>query len=193
MRLSLVTAPAVEPVTTDQVKAHLRLGSSSSEDDVLDLFIRAARERAEAETGRTLIQTDFDLFLDGWAPRLALPRPPAVSVTSITYSDDAGASQTWAAENYQTSIPAGPFAEPAIVTPAYDVTFPTLEAGKLEPVVVRYRAGYGAAGTDVPMPIRMAILLMVGHWYEHREDVETMPTSAARLLRPYWWRPTGAC
>ncbi len=52
-------------------------------------------------------------------------------------------------------------------------------------------AGYGDAAADVPAPIRQALLLLVAHWYEHRDPVEVgapdtlVPTSIGEPLAPY--------
>jgi hypothetical protein len=50
---------------------------------------------------------------------------------------------------------------------------------------VRYRAGYAG---DIPSGIRVAILLMIGHWYANREAVvvgtitSELPMAVDRLL-----------
>ena len=45
MSLSLASGPAVEPLTKDEAKAHLRLDVDDHEDDArLDMLIEAARE-----------------------------------------------------------------------------------------------------------------------------------------------------
>jgi len=52
-------------------------------------------------------------------------------------------------------------------------------------------AGYGAAASDVPQPLRQAVLLLVAHWFERREPVElgsaleTVPMTVGGLLAPY--------
>jgi uncharacterized phiE125 gp8 family phage protein len=65
------------------------------------------------------------------------------------------------------------------------------EARTLGGVAVEYTAGYGDTAADVPAPLRQAMLLMIGHWYEHREAVITgsistgLPLAARALLAPY--------
>jgi len=56
---------------------------------------------------------------------------------------------------------------------------------------VIYHAG-SSSSSDIPEPIRLAILLLVGHWYEHREATivksqELIDTKLGvdRLLAPY--------
>ena len=56
-------------------------------------------------------------------------------------------------------------------------------------VVVRFVCGYGSLGTDVPMAIRQAMLLIIGHLYEHREasssGVHLLPMGVEALLATY--------
>lgn len=54
MTLIRTGAPAVEPVTLVDAKAHLRI-THSSEDDLIGGLVRAAREDVERATGMALI------------------------------------------------------------------------------------------------------------------------------------------
>ena len=55
-------------------------------------------------------------------------------------------------------------------------------------------AGYGAAASDVPGPLRQALLLLVAHWYENREPIAVgspdmaVPGAVSELLEPYRMR-----
>jgi len=46
-------------------------------------------------------------------------------------------------------------------------------------ICVTFTAGYGDAGSDVPQNVRAAILLVLAHLYEHREDVVIGTISSA--------------
>ena len=58
-------------------------------------------------------------------------------------------------------------------------------------IEIAFTAGYGEAVADVPAPIRQAVLLLVAHWYEHREPIEIgaahtrIPHMVSELLQPY--------
>lgn len=54
-------------------------------------------------------------------------------------------------------------------------------------VAVTVTAGFGAAAADVPEPLRLAIRLMIAHWYEHRGNGEAPPPplTVAALLAPF--------
>ena len=45
-------------------------------------------------------------------------------------------------------------------------------------VEIDFVAGHGDAPADVPPPIRQALLLLIAHWYEHREPVEIGATKS---------------
>jgi hypothetical protein len=55
-------------------------------------------------------------------------------------------------------------------------------------ICVTFIAGYGNAGSDVPANIRQGLLLLIGHFYEHREEVITgisviqVPMAAEALI-----------
>ena len=93
--LNLISPPALEPVTTVEMKAHLRI-DDVSEDAVLADYITTARETIERRTGLALINQTWLLTLDSWpdCDIVELPRSPLVSVLSIDIFDAAGAPNT---------------------------------------------------------------------------------------------------
>jgi uncharacterized phiE125 gp8 family phage protein len=67
-------------------------------------------------------------------------------------------------------------------------TPPGLPANGIE---IEFAAGLGDAADAVPEPIRHAILMLVAHWYEHRDPLEigsaaaAIPSAVSDLLKPY--------
>lgn len=191
-RLSVVTAPSGTVVSTAEAKASLRLLLSvADEDDVIEALIQAATDRIEAITGRALLTQTWDLKLDRWpSAAIDVPKPNLRSVTSITYVDAAGATQTWTSSLYQVSAPSGATAERGRIVPAYGQTYPTLRP-QMDAVTVRFSAGYGTSA-DVPAALKQAALLMVGEWYDSSRSglaigtiVNTLPHGVDALLMPY--------
>jgi len=185
--LSLVTAPTSEPVTLAEAKKHCEIAAEvNHHDEHLERLIQAARVYVENYTGRQIVTATWDLYADSWPDdglTISLPKGPIQSVTSITYVDENGSSQTWSSSNYVLSASR----EPAIIRLAYQSVWP---AFRFQPdaIRVRYVAGYGAA-TAVPQGIRHAILLLVGGWFLNRE-IETASNlkwmqSAENLLLQY--------
>jgi uncharacterized phiE125 gp8 family phage protein len=72
-------------------------------------------------------------------------------------------------------------------------TWPATEARE-DAITATFRCGYGDAAADVPASIRQAIILTVGHLYEHREastmlKLEVLPLGVASLVSKYkLWR-----
>jgi hypothetical protein len=117
--IKLLKAPDAEPVTVAVVKNHLRI-TISQDDALLAIYLQAAREIVESESGRSLVnkgylqshdqfprRRDLDHGAGYWyaVPRYAhhrgdrrqeikLLRSPLVRVDKITYVDTAGALQT---------------------------------------------------------------------------------------------------
>lgn len=179
-----ITPPAAEPVTLDEVKDHLRL-VGNDQGPMLEGLIVAARQAVETYTGRQLITATLEDTHDGfpvWGcwDKLILRRSPVQEITHIKYDDEDGAEQTLAADQYRLQKAARPFVEEA-----YGVSWPSTRSHS-GAVRVRYLAGYGDAGSDVPQSIRTALCMIVGALYEQPEayretKVEEHPLAMALL------------
>ena len=183
--LTVIAPPSTEPVGLAEAKMHCRV-DHDAEDALLSLLIQAARGLVEEMTGRALITRTLEWRVDRWATLLYLPYPPAIDVLQIEYTD---------AEGVTRRLPPSAYSLRNSVTPAYirldTAQLPTVELARDGAIVVRYRAGYGGA-EDVPMALRQAILLLVGHWYLNREAVgasgvnqSELPLAVSSLLAPY--------
>jgi uncharacterized phiE125 gp8 family phage protein len=132
------------------------------------------------------VSTTWTLALDrfpvGTDPIL-LPMAPLQSITSITYLDSSGASQTWSSAYYRVTVSRHPGRVVPIVGQSYPTTYQTTDA-----VTVRFVAGYGAASA-VPLALKQAILLLVTNWFENRSAVgdagKEIPFSVNALLQAY--------
>ena len=184
--LTQVTAPLTEPLELDDAKNHLGV-DLSDDDGMIERLTGVARRQAEAYLGRTLITQTWEQHLDRFPVwTIEVPRPPLRSVESLVYIDSAGTAQTLPKERYRVDAAS----EPGRITPAYGETWPATRAAT-NAVTVQFKAGYGDKAVDVPEDIRQALLLLVGSFYGHREDIvvgETvarLPRGAEALLGPY--------
>jgi uncharacterized phiE125 gp8 family phage protein len=168
MILTLVTPPAVEPVTLDEAKLHLRI-DGDDEDDLISASLTAAREMCELEARRAFTTQTWELALECWPKddQIVLPRPPLQSVTSIKYLDWQGVETTINSADYIVDTAS----KPGRVWLAYGKCWPSATLRPGPAIRVRYVAGYGAVADDVPQRYRQAILLLLGHYYENREGV----------------------
>jgi uncharacterized phiE125 gp8 family phage protein len=194
---TLVTAPTSEPVTMAEAKGYLRQ-DLSDEDALIGALVAAARQYVERALNRALITQTWRLKLDDFycAPyycetdnTIRLPRVPLQSVSSITYLDYDGTSQTWSSTEYQVDAAS----EPGRVTTASGEWWPETQSEAINAVTITYVAGYGAAA-DVPQGIRQALLFLVKHWFDQREPVSAtgaipkeVPLTVDALLAIHEW------
>lgn len=184
---TLITPPDELPVALAQAKAHLRV-THTSEDDLISAYLASATDKVQRWTRRQLMQAEYELALDGFPLGgcvIELDLPPLVSVESVTYIDASGQDVTLDASAYQVDIRS----TPGRLRPAAGSLWPLAKPGALASVVVAYTAGYADA-ERVPQALKMAILLLVAHWYEHREavaltSVSEMPLAVQSLVGMY--------
>jgi uncharacterized phiE125 gp8 family phage protein len=181
MVLQTITLCAYEPVSVDEMLHHSRIDSDADYTYVAGL-ISAARAYIEKTAWLTLMPTVLELVLQSWpgARYIELPQSPVRSVTSVTWLDRAGATQTVSAGDYVVDTAR----IPGRVVLKSGKSWPSGELFEASAIRVRYMAGYAdalgaspaqdvitAARDAVPVNIRHAIKLLVAHWYENREQV----------------------
>lgn len=160
----------------------------STEDDLINSLITAARQHVENILRRALITQTWELWLDDFPSRnyIEIPLPPLQTTSfTIKYYDTADTEATWAATNYLIDVKS----EPGRAVLNYNCQFPSTVLRDANAVCVTFVAGYGAAAA-VPKAIKQAILLIIGHLYEHREaaiekTLTELPMAVESLLFPY--------
>lgn len=184
---------ALEPITLAEAKTHLRV-EIAEDDALIATLVSAARLRAQTLLRQTLLTTTYDYFLDyfpggsggyfnrsirsqgpgpNWLPNgaagIILPMGPLVSVVSLQYYDSSGTLTTFDPSAYLVSSGVGSRIQP-LVGRMWPVLRPQYDG-----VVVRYVAGNATADKVTPN-VKVAIKFMIGHWYEHREEVSDLQT-----------------
>lgn len=183
MPKTLVTAPSGYPVTLTEAKTHLRV-TNTDDDAYINAIINAATAEAETYTRRALLTQTWDVFLDGFSDSMEMPKGQLQSAT-ISYVDSGGATQTLATSVYTVDTDS----DPGVIRLAYGQSWPSVH-DQANAVTIRIVCGYGNA-SDIPMPIRQAILLQIAHLYEAREpvvfgaSVDAIPMSYESLLSSY--------
>lgn len=186
MALTMTAAPAAEPISLAEAKAHLRV-DANDEDVLISSLVVAARLLAERTLGLALVTQGWSYFLDAWPQRgcISLPLSPVQAVSAVTVHDADGGSTVLDVNGYAVDVLSVPA---RLVLTAATLPVVTRAFNAFE---VAFTAGYGNAASDVPQPIRQALLLLVAHWFERREPVELgpgpqqVPGIAAGLLQPY--------
>jgi uncharacterized phiE125 gp8 family phage protein len=164
MHLHLVTAPAAEPVALATVKVFLRV-DGTDEDSLITSLAKAAREEGEKLSRRAFITQTWEMIIECWPHdwRLRVYRPPLQSITSVKYFDSDNAEHTF------TDYVVDTRSEPGVII---FNSLPSATLQKSGAIVVRFVAGYGAAGSNVPERINNLILALTAYWYENRETHE---------------------
>lgn len=173
-----LTAPSGAVVDLGTAKPHLRV-DTSDDDNLINTYITAATAYAARYTGLALQDVQYEIGVDNPGGSIILPGRPLKTVDSVTV---AGVELTPDTDYKVIPDDLAPYIKPSeALGDKWGVP-----AGGEDILVVRYTLGY-AAGM-LPKEIEQAILLIVGHWYEHRETVNIgnivneIPFAAKTLL-----------
>lgn len=187
MRLTRTIAPEGQPITLDEAKLHCRV-DHDDEDALLTSLITAATDYLDGPSGilgRAIINQTWLLELDTWPTPIALPIEPVTGAV-VTYVNELGAEVELAGSDFV--IIDAPSAH-TVLEWADGFTFPTLSTSRY-PVKITLSVGFGAA-SDVPEGLKVALKMMVSHWYENRGavvvgmSVADLPMAVNALLARY--------
>jgi uncharacterized phiE125 gp8 family phage protein len=166
MALKLITAPIIEPVTLAEAKLHLRV-DHTDEDSLITNLIKVARELVEDATWRGLLTQTWELRLDNWPSMpLKMPKAPLQSIVSIKYMNDSGVESTVANSVYDADT----YSEPGRIFFKKGQNWPSVTLYERGGVRIQFKAGWLTAA-EVSYKIKAAMLLLIGHLYENREEV----------------------
>lgn len=171
-----VINPPAQVIDTATLRSHVRI-ADTSEDALLVIYLQAAVAFAQHYTQRSFGEQTLELALDAFpSGAIELPQGPVSAITTIKYIDTAGVEQTlsntlYVLDNYGLQCWAVQKA---------DTEWPDTQASA-NAVKVRYTAG------DLPDAVRSALLLLVGHLFENRENsaplsLQSLPVGAEALL-----------
>lgn len=169
--LTVITPPTGPVLSASMVRAHLR-SVSGADDELLEGYVQAAAEWWQEQTGRPILHTVFELWLDGFPAsaigptRIELPRAPLVSVSSVSSVDSDGTVVPFSdgaspeTVSWRMVAPQGLYAGCGWVEPISGAAWPTpgyrSDAGR-----IRFTAGYAATADAVPALIRGHLLMLV--------------------------------
>lgn len=168
----VVTGPVTEPVTLAQAKAQCRV-THNLEDALISALIVAARQHIELTCNRAILPQQWEVVLAGFCTReIPLPGGHVREVVSVEVNGEAF-------EDYYERL-----VEPCVIAPIS--AWPTITP-RPDAVKIVIDVGW----TEPPQPIIQAMLMLIAHWYNHRETVISgatampMPMAVESLLFPY--------
>ncbi|MEM9732597.1 MAG: head-tail connector protein [Pseudomonadota bacterium] len=184
MTTALFTQPATEPLSLDEVKAHIRV-THDHEDALIADLIRAARQHTEFASGQKLITQAWRQYESQVDVTRTIPLRlrPVQRIEAVTAFDGEGNPSVIAQTNYDLiQTRDGP-----CLTLAQSFELSRAANGLEVDLIV----GMGNFGIDVPPVLKRAILLLCAHWYEFRGAVSpsdqpvSMPSGFDALIAPY--------
>lgn len=175
--MKVITPPSAV-ISTADAKLALRI-DNSAEDSLVASNILSAMEWAQQYTGVAMGQQTVEIALDAFPDDyIELKLAPVTSITSVTYVDTAGATQTLSNSVYELDD----YGLVHLIRLKYGQTWPSTR-DTANAVKVRY-----VVGETTPKPsARAGILLLVGHLMENRQEVTDLklaqiPVGAASFL-----------
>lgn len=165
--LELLEAPATTPVTLTEVKDQLRV--EHTDDDTLInrlISVAVAYTDVQGALGHAMISQKWGQWVDSTPPAaVKLILGPVLQVNAIKYYDTSGSLQTDTLTNYE--VLGTSFA--TTVGPKEGFDWPVTQ-DRSDAIRIEYTIGYGEATTDVPQTLRHALMMLIGHWYDNREN-----------------------
>lgn len=186
--MTLVTPPDAEDglITLAQAKAQCRT-DHDDEDVLLAGYAASALSALDGPsgTGVAILTQQWRLSLDRWPlPAIIVPLGPVQSVDSITYVPF-GTSSPVALDPSQYAFDLD--AQPLRIRRAPFVVWPLTQPipGAIK---VTFTAGFGDTVSDMPPNPRadftQAALLLISHWYEHRDAVVGVENRDSSTIMP---------
>lgn len=166
---------------------------TSYEDDYVTALLLAAQGRAETILRKKILTTVMVKKLSAFPCSrhpVTLDYGKVQSVDELNYYDSNGILQNVLPP--YTAYEVDSDSVPALLTLLPGEYWPYVDLYRHYPLNVKYTVGYGDP-EDVPIEIKLAIKLMIGHWYSNRENVMVsagltavpLPQGAEDLLWPH--------
>lgn len=177
-RFTIVTPPASEPITLDEVKRDLRIDDTRF-DTTIPTLIQLARERCESITGRKLVTQTWATTLEAFplcSGKQEIMMLPIQAVPSITYYDTNNALQTLNTGVYGAFLGNPDPCVYLIANQSWPATYARPDAIKITVI-----AGYGAPSA-VPATLKRWISATVD---AHLENFHASVDSKSFAVNPF--------
>lgn len=149
----VTTEPTTEPVTLEEFRDALRIGSCDFDGELTEL-LKACRQTVEMESYRKLITQTVTMYMDEWPDddEIKFRLSPVSAVVSVKYYDPYGTLQTLSSDSYWTNL----IETPPELCLKNGYSWPQTELDRPNVVEVALTCGYGAASA-VPPAAKLAI------------------------------------
>lgn len=180
MKPKLITPPEADPVTLQEVKEHLRVAWFNDDDEYLKGLIKAAVSHLDGYQGilnRCIMPQAWLVTRSTWCRSIDTPFTDTTAAV-VKYRDVTGTEQTLPDTAVRISADQVEFLQ-----------FPELQAGHSDAISIVTTHGYEI----VPESLKLAIKILVAHYYRNREPVTfggvpaKIPHSVDALIAPHRW------
>ncbi len=174
------------PVGLTEAKTHLRV-DLSDDDTYIQMLIEMATHVVEQYTRLFIVENTVEVYYDQFPDYFNLQYGNLQLITSIKYYDSSNNLTTLDSSNYEMDK----HAQPALVYRSQGSTWPSTY-DKPNAVTLKFSGGYEFQDYDdkFPRPLKHAILLLIGHFYENRQSVAdkvqySIPMTVEYLINPF--------
>jgi uncharacterized phiE125 gp8 family phage protein len=182
----MTSPPAVEPVTLDEAKTHLRV-DGTADDVLIGSLLLTSRLHVETALSLAFIAQSWRLILDAWPPggKVDIPLSPLQTVSEVRVKPASGSPIVVDASSYVVDAASRP------ARLVWNNSVPPIPGAPANGIEIDIGVGFGATATSVPAPLKHALLMLTAHWYEHRDPYEIgaetarIPNAVSDLIQPF--------
>jgi uncharacterized phiE125 gp8 family phage protein len=187
MALIAISPPTNEPVSLEEMKAHLRV-DYDDENDLIENYIAAARRKLELRCARAFVEQTWELQLPSFADAIQIPKPPTMDIVRVAAITSTGVEVTVPESSY--ALARGGDAGNSILI--WNGAPPTGLARRPDAVRIQFTAGWSVA--DVPDDLKQATMFLAAHLYENRasvmltpvrQELQEVPSTVDDFIAPY--------
>jgi uncharacterized phiE125 gp8 family phage protein len=188
-RYKLKTAPVFAPVSLEEFKRNLHIGTQdepdTSQDELLQEILDKTIEDVQTEIGRQLARATYTAYLDEFpsSDMLYLTLGPVAAISSVKYYNGANELITMSASDYSLD-------NVELTARLLFINTYTTYSNRLNAVEIEFTCGW-ANVSEIPMDFQDAIILLASERYLNPENMQlnfgmgNRYTAAERILRRY--------
>lgn len=188
-RYKLKTAPTFEPVTLEELKRNLRIGTQDEADETQDALLQEILDmvidQVQDDTGRQLARATYLAYMDDFpaSGNMELTKGPVDAISSVKYYNNS---------NVLTTMNAGDYTLDNVELTArlrFLETY-TVYSERLNGVVIEFTCGWATAA-EIPKQLKDAVVLLASERFLNPENpglnfgVGLRVTRAEQILAKY--------
>lgn len=174
VKVEILQQPTLEVITIDEVKDQLKI-EDNEEDSLLLQYLETATVHAEDYAGIYIRTRPIKFWFDDFpSVDLKLYASPITAITKVEYYDTANVLTEYTLSDVDFDKFSGK------VRPVFGKSWPSVYE-RYNAVGIEATSGFTQA--TLPTPIKQAVLMLVGHFYENREATSSRIADSSRELQ----------